>query len=243
MECRSLSLARGCGNGRSASGTVHFDLPHRLAAVTIGPMQHPTKAPTALEIADSLRRSVFGQETAIRSLSVALAKKLAGVSPGNALMIGASGSGKTTLMRAVDAYLQGSRYEAVAVRLHANVLGRDAEMGRPGEGLIRALLLAARNQLGLEADHDQMMQAALQGVVFIDEVDKIRTRVGDRPNILWNPRPGVAASSDGERVVGFRASLVDGWRYRRDRYERSAVCGWGSLRGALRCRLRSSDCG
>jgi ATP-dependent Clp protease ATP-binding subunit ClpA len=59
-----------------------------------------TPAPT--EIAAALVQRVMGQEEAVREMSVALAKKLAGLRVGNILMIGSSGTGKTTLMRAVE---------------------------------------------------------------------------------------------------------------------------------------------
>ncbi len=135
------------------------------------------------DIASELRRSVFGQEAAVRGLAVAIAKKLAGTSAGNCLLIGASGSGKTTLMQAVEAFLEGVGQAPVSVRLHANVLGRDAELGRPGETLLRALLQAARSRHGESLDLDETIEAARHGVVFIDEVDKIRARVGDQPNV------------------------------------------------------------
>ncbi|MEM1246214.1 MAG: AAA family ATPase [Acidobacteriota bacterium] len=139
--------------------------------------------PTAVDIAKILNQRVFGQDAAVRRLSIALSKKQAGISPGNALMIGASGSGKTTLMKAVEEYLSTSDRPAVSVRVHANVLGRDAERGRPGEALMHALLAAARRLVGSGAAVPELLEAARHGVVFIDEVDKIRARVGDRPNV------------------------------------------------------------
>ncbi len=84
-------------------------------------------------------------------MAVALAKKLAGLKVGNILMIGSSGSGKTTLMCAVEELLAANPALAVrstVVRVHANVLGEEAELGHPGEKLLVRLLERARQQLG-----------------------------------------------------------------------------------------------
>jgi len=146
----------------------------------------PHGLPGPAEIAAALRRRVVGQETAVREMSVALAKHLAGAAPGNVLMIGASGTGKTTLMRAVEEWL-GARPElavrSTLVRVHANVLGEEAARGRPGEVVLTRLLERAREQLGPDAPADALLARARQGMVFIDEVDKIRSQVGDRPNV------------------------------------------------------------
>ena len=141
--------------------------------------------PSPSEIAAELRKRVIGQRDAIDEMSIALAKKLAGLAVGNILMIGSSGTGKTTLMRAVEAYLA-ERPElalrATVIRIHANVLGEEAERGRPGEAVLGRLLERAREQLGAGAAVDGVVDQARLGIVFVDEVDKIRSWVGDRPN-------------------------------------------------------------
>ncbi len=94
---------------------------------------------------------MVGQKEAVRELSVALSKKLAGLSVGNVLLIGSSGSGKTTLMRAVEELLAATpalALRSTVVRVHANVLAEEAERGRPGEKLLTRLLERAREQLG-----------------------------------------------------------------------------------------------
>lgn len=142
--------------------------------------------PAPKEIADALENRVFGQQEAVREMAVALSKKVAGLKVGNILLIGSSGSGKTTLMRAVEGFL--AENEALAarstvVRVHANILGEEAQEGHPGEKLLLRLLERARQQLGDDASVDSILDRAVQGLVFVDEVDKIRSVVGSRPNI------------------------------------------------------------
>lgn len=145
-----------------------------------------SELPSPIEIAAALERRVIGQRAAVREMAIALAKKLAGIPVGNILMIGSSGTGKTTLMRAVEAYLAAEpalKARSTVVRLHANVLGEEAERGRPGEAVLRRLLERAREQLGEGTALDQLLSRAAQGLVFVDEVDKIRSHIGDRPNV------------------------------------------------------------
>src|SRR4051794_8094586 len=88
--------------------------------------------PTPKVIAAELSRRVIGQEEAVHELAVALAKKLAGLRVGHILMIGSSGTGKTTLMRSVEDLLAARpelALRSTVVRMHANVLGEEAERG------------------------------------------------------------------------------------------------------------------
>ena len=147
-------------------------------------MTTPPPAPT--QIAAALEKRIVGQTEAVREMSVALAKKLAGLRVGNILMIGSSGSGKTTLMSAVEELLAANPALAIrstVVRVHANVLGEEAELGHPGEKLLMRLLERARQQLGADAPVEKLLEQATHGLVFVDEVDKIRSQVGGQPNI------------------------------------------------------------
>jgi ATP-dependent Clp protease ATP-binding subunit ClpX len=138
--------------------------------------------PSPARIAAALSKRVFGQAEAVREVSVALAKKLANLRVGNILLLGSSGSGKTTLMRAVEEMLAADpalALRSTVVRVHANVLGEEAQSGRAGEGVLLRLLDRAREQLGVDAPLDRILAQAGHGLVFVDEVDKIRSRVGD----------------------------------------------------------------
>jgi len=149
-------------------------------------MSTPEAVPSPAEIAGALGKRVIGQAGAVQEMAIAISKKLAGLGTGNILMVGSSGTGKTTLMRAVEGYLAADPRLAVRstiVRLHANVLGEEAEAGRPGELVLRRLLERAREQLGPDADRDELLDRARNGLVFVDEVDKIRSLVGDGPNV------------------------------------------------------------
>jgi len=129
---------------------------------------------------------VIGQKRAVHEISIALSKKLAGLAVGNVLLIGSSGSGKTTLMRAVEELLAANPALALSstvVRVHANVLGEEAELGRPGEKLLTRLLERAREQLGSKAPVDRLIEQASHGLVFVDEIDKIRSHVGGQANV------------------------------------------------------------
>ncbi len=140
-----------------------------------------TPPPTPKQIATELQGRVIGQTRAVREMSIALAKVLAGLRSSNILLIGPSGTGKTTLMRAVETYLsENPRFgeHSTVIRFHAKVLADLAEEGRPGEVVLRRLLEKARQSLGDDATREQLLVRVRRGIVFVDEVDKIRSHVG-----------------------------------------------------------------
>jgi ATP-dependent Clp protease ATP-binding subunit ClpX len=150
-----------------------------------------TQTPSPAAIAGALSRHVIGQQVAVRDMAVALAKKLAGIDAGNLLLIGASGTGKTTLMRAVENYLANDEYlsrRSTLIRVHANVLAEEAEAGFAGESLLQALYERGREQLGEAAPVEEILNRLEHGIVFVDEVDKIRGRLGDSVHV-----PGIRA--------------------------------------------------
>lgn len=154
-------------------------------------MSVPSPSPSAAtpeprEIADALKRRLVGQEQAVREMAVALSKYLAGLKSGNILMIGSSGTGKTTLMRAVEEYLAAEpelESRSTLMRIHANVLGEEATGGQAGAAVLRRLLALARERLGAEAPLEKLLERMGEALVFVDEVDKIRSHVGDEPNV------------------------------------------------------------
>ncbi len=136
------------------------------------------------EIFEELRKSVVGQDDAIREISVALVKHLVGHPAPNILLIGNSGSGKTTLMRAVEQFLAGHatlRQYANIVRLNANVLAEERQ--GYGKVVLGRLYTNAKKMLGAAATPDEIIRGVERGIVFIDEVDKIRATVSGAPNV------------------------------------------------------------
>ena len=151
----------------------------------------PGSAPPPAEIATALERRVFGQTRAVRETAIAVAKHLADLRAGNLLLIGSSGSGKTTLLRAVEEFLAGDPElagRATLIRIHANLLSEEAAGGRGGEAVLTRLLSRARDQLGAETPIEELLGRARRGIVFIDEIDKIRAKIDGRAHL-----PGIRA--------------------------------------------------
>ena len=136
------------------------------------------------EVFDELRKVVVGQDEAIREISVAMVKHLVGHPAPNILMIGNSGSGKTTLMRAVEQFLAGraelNQYANV-IRINANVLAE--EHAGYGRAVLGRLFANAKRLLGPDAPVEGLLQSVEHGIVFIDEVDKIRANVGNAQSV------------------------------------------------------------
>jgi ATP-dependent Clp protease ATP-binding subunit ClpX len=135
------------------------------------------------DIHEELRKRVVGQDEVLREISVALVKHLVGHPAPNILLIGNSGSGKTTLMRAVEQFLAETPdlgEFANVVRLNANVLAEE----RQGYGkVVLGRLYANAKQKRPGASPDALVRAVERGIVFIDEVDKIRASVSGAAHV------------------------------------------------------------
>jgi len=163
------------------------------------------------DIYEELRKSVVGQDEAIREISVALVKHLVGHPAPNILMIGNSGSGKTTLMRAVEQFLathSGLREFANVVRLNANVLAEERQ--GYGKAVLGRLYANARKMLGPAATPDEIVRGVERGIVFIDEVDKIRASVSGEPNVRGIVAQEALLTLMENENVEFEA---DGWTF------------------------------
>jgi ATP-dependent Clp protease ATP-binding subunit ClpX len=136
------------------------------------------------DVYEELRKSVVGQDDVLREIAVAVVKHLVGHSAGNLLLIGNSGSGKTTLMRSVESFLA-SRFEtslyANVIRINANVLAEERQ--GYGRAVLGRLFENARRILGPGASAEQIVHSVEHGIVFVDEVDKIRAQVSGQPNV------------------------------------------------------------
>src|SRR6266852_2945765 len=136
------------------------------------------------EVFDALSATVVGQDEAIRELSVAVVKHLVGHPAPNILLVGNSGSGKTTLMRAVEQFLAGradlAEY-ANLIRINANVLAEERQ--GYGRAVLARLFANARKIFGADSPFEVLRHSVERGMIFIDEIDKIRADVRGEPNV------------------------------------------------------------
>jgi len=142
-------------------------------------IEQELKELTPKELNNFLNNYVIGQESAKKTLSVAvynhykrILKKSYNeddteISKSNILLIGPTGSGKTLLAQSIAKFLDVPIAIADATNLtEAGYVGEDVE------NIITKLLLAA----------DGDVQKAERGIVFIDEIDKI-ARMGENRSI------------------------------------------------------------
>lgn len=128
-----------------------------------------------IEIKDNLDKSVFGQDWAKVVLSVAIANQYKRIhntndnklTKSNVLMIGPTGSGKTLLAQTVAKYL-----DVPFTIADATSVTESGYVGDDVESLISRLLIAA----------DGDVKKCEQGIIFVDEIDKI-ARKGESASI------------------------------------------------------------
>jgi ATP-dependent Clp protease ATP-binding subunit ClpX len=152
---------------------IHDELPEEAAKAGRSDL------PTPKEISSILDQYVIGQEVAKRILAVAVynhykrlrhSAKNAGeveLSKSNILLVGPTGSGKTLLAQTLARLLN-----VPFVMADATTLTEAGYVGEDVENIIQKLLQ--------KCDYD--IEKAQQGIIYIDEIDKI-SRKSDNPSI------------------------------------------------------------
>ncbi|MCB1051909.1 MAG: AAA family ATPase [Acidobacteria bacterium] len=134
---------------------------------------------------EGLSQTVIDQTMALEQICVSLYKHLKGIKVGNILLIGNSGTGKTTIMRAIENLFRNDPRMARftnTIRLNANVVATGDSVKPETSVIIERLHQNALQIMGDEPNPDVFKMLMEHGVVFIDEVDKIRSKVGDSSN-------------------------------------------------------------
>jgi len=134
---------------------------------------------------EKLADHVIDQGTALEQISVTLYKHVRGLKIGNIMLIGNSGTGKTTIMRAIEKVF--GQDPALAkfvntIRLNANVVADESSSDLETSVVLDRLKQNALKILGDQVTQERFVQLMEHGVVFLDEVDKIRSHVGERTN-------------------------------------------------------------
>lgn len=137
------------------------------------------------QIFQALQKGVVGQDAALRETSVALCKHMNGIGSGNLMFIGSSGTGKTTLMKRVESVLKRAQSDVlspVVARINAALLVDEEASRTESHIILKTLFDQARLDLGPKATVAQLVAAVERSIVFVDEIDKIRSDVGGRQN-------------------------------------------------------------
>ena len=154
---------------------------------------------------EELRRGVLGQDRALRFVAVAVHKHVLGKVAGNILLIGSSGTGKTTIMnnvqRLYDSVPGLEEFRAVTI-LNANLLVDSERTEFHADRLMGAVEQRARVIAGARPSHQKLRETMERATVCVDEIDKMSTLLGGRPNPLGVVlQQGLLTLMEGETVA------------------------------------------
>ncbi len=166
------------------------------------------------QLFEELRRGVLGQDRALRFVAVAVHKHVLGKVSGNILLIGSSGTGKTTIMnniqRLYDSVEELAAFRAVTI-LNANLLVDSERTEFRADRLLAAVEQRARLVVGEHPTHAQLAEAIGRATVCIDEIDKMSTLLGGRPNPIGVVlQQGLLTLMEGETLAFRLRAFKDG---------------------------------
>jgi len=166
------------------------------------------------EIYEVLRKDIIGQDEILKYVSVAIFKHVSGEPYGNIIMIGNSGTGKTSIMRAMERMYSDNPFfekHRVVVRMNANSLANEEGQVITGKQMFETLQDKCLQVLGKDATPEKIREYIQHSTVCIDEVDKITTRIGDRPNVIGiNIQQSLLTLMEDETVIFETHVLEDG---------------------------------
>jgi len=163
-----------------------------------------------------LRKSVIGQDEALRYVAVAIFKHLCGEPVGNLMLIGNSGTGKTTIMRAMEQlYLANPSFQKhrVVARMNANTLASEEGEVISGKQLFKTVQDRALQLLGKEATPEKLQLLMEHATICIDEVDKVSATVGGRPSPTGIHIQQSLLTLMEDEVVTYETQVLDGGSY------------------------------
>ncbi len=166
------------------------------------------------DLYNEMKRDIIGQDDVLKYVAVAVFKHINSEPFGNIIMIGNSGTGKTSIMNAIERLFNDhpeyDKYRVV-VRMNANSLANEEGAVITGKQLFETLQDRATQILGRGAPIEKIKDLIEHATVCIDEIDKITTKLGGRPNVVGiNIQQSLLTLMEGEKVLFVTNVFVDG---------------------------------
>lgn len=168
------------------------------------------------DIFNYMKKGIIGQDEILKYVAVAIFKHVIGDPYGNIILVGNSGTGKTSIMRAMEQmYAEFPFFEKhrVVVRMNANSLANEEGEVITGKQLFQTLQDKAVQLLGKSATPEKIRDYIQHATVCVDEIDKITTKIGGRPNIIGiNIQQSLLTLMEDETVI-FDSQYFDGEKF------------------------------